>query len=404
MNDLRFTPFDRKYTQPCGCRVVSLRCSQQQKHVAGLDWQQADAVAEPASISRNAQKRDRVFIEQAEAARRAPVDPRTFGHNRFGQGQPACIDAARMLFRSGKFQRTFAHEGLNRFRFAFDDDEISGADILARGKSRKPFAPANQTQDVKVMFVGQGVKIGDSHFVFQRLFAHAQFGDIAAFGEFGFMFDCALARGQKAPANQGNEGDPGDGHHKAHRRKVEHAEGFAKRVLTVFGNDDIGRRADQGDHAAQDRREGQGHQRLADRAFRLGGRFDIKRHQKCQGGDVVDDGRHARPDHGHHGDMQGQRPVRIQKPGGQFFNRARPDEATRHDQDQRDDGDGRMPETREDIGFRHQPKCSGQHQCAESDKVIPNAPPNKQGKKHRENSEDQSLVTGHVFTNRFALR
>jgi hypothetical protein len=86
--------------------------------------------------------------------------------------------------------------------------------------------------------------------------------------------------------------------------EVEHGEGFAAEFLAHARDDDVGRGADKGDDAAEQRGEGHRHQEDRGRLPVLAGELIGDRQHHRERADVLDDRRHGGDDEDEHGDLR----------------------------------------------------------------------------------------------------
>ncbi|MDX1501456.1 MAG: hypothetical protein R3325_03760 [Thermoanaerobaculia bacterium] len=115
--------------------------------------------------------------------------------------------------------------------------------------------------------------------------------------------EVAAAVGQQLPPHEGHEEDPRQHHRETDGGEVEELEGgLAVRALGL-GDQQVGRRADEGGQAAQEGAVGQGDQQLGGRVPGPAG--DVHHHgqQQRRHPDVVHEGRH-RACGDHHGEQQ----------------------------------------------------------------------------------------------------
>ena len=80
----------------------------------------------------------------------------------------------------------------------------------------------------------------------------------------------------------------------AHREEVEEAKGLdAADAREQVGGQNVGRGADQGHIAAEQRRKSQRHEQFGEGRCAVRGRWQMHRgHQDCHGADIVHEGRH----------------------------------------------------------------------------------------------------------------
>ena len=166
---------------------------------------------------------------------------------------------------------------------------------------------AYQSQHLRIGFVERRLDLAQRHAVGLAAFQDPRFGLIGA--GFKVAAALALARRHQAPG-QRDEENPGPGHGQADRREVEHAEGAGIALGAKAGHDQVGRRADQRRHAAQDGAERERHQHPPRRQFQAGRQLDRDRHQQRHRTDVVHEARQHRTQP----DQRGQAPA-----GAGFF-------------------------------------------------------------------------------------
>jgi len=223
--------------------------------------------------------------------------------NCLGKRQRGAAKTALVLFRARKVELGRSHEAFDGLRVALDHEKVAALYWFAARKALDPPAVPDEADDGDILFLCNRIEITHRDWLLLRDLADLQLGRIKTVGEPFVLRLFPEMRGQEAPAEQGDEGDAENGNRESDRCEIEHGKRTAKRIRPVFGNDDIGRCTDQGDHAAQDGRERQWHQRQAGRTARFLCRFEIERHQQGKRCHVVDDAGKACADHRHQRDV-----------------------------------------------------------------------------------------------------
>ena len=162
-----------------------------------------------------------------------------------------------MLGRGRITQLQGTGELLHRLRPGLNHQNVAFADFLSRGKTRQPLAAADQAEDLDVVFIADGKQFAHGLADGQRILRDPDFDHIS-FEVFQFFRRIAPGRlgRDQSPADQRDIGDAGNRAGKADRCEVEHLVGRAERAFAKLGDNDIGRRSDQRDHAAEDGGEG----------------------------------------------------------------------------------------------------------------------------------------------------
>ncbi|MNQ87292.1 hypothetical protein D3C85_1025100 [compost metagenome] len=219
-------------------------------------------------------------------------------------------------------------------------------------------------------------------------------GEVSAGVEAGGAGDLAL--GYQAPAEQGDEQHPCQCHRDANRAEVEHGKGPGPALRAEAGDDQVGRRADQRGHAAENGAESQRHQHPAGRQCLFPGDLQGNRHQQGERPDIVHEGREQRTEAGQCGNRQHRPGIGGQHALGQRIDHPGHLQAVAQHQHAGDGDHRRVAETAEGLLVRHQPGQHAGQQGAEGDHVVTPATPDEQPDGGDEDGEEQALVLGHT--------
>lgn len=231
---------------------------------------------------------------------------------------------------------------------------VDGQDVQAEGRSQTALG---EGQAVECRACGQakdeealGKVIGPTGFIVAFLRRRAR-GGLAA----------VVRQEPRAGEHHVDGADQAD--RKADRREVEEGEGLTRaRGGQLFGDDHVGRGADEGQQAAEKGREGQGHQQARGCQGATLGQLDHRRHQQRRNPDVVHE-RRQEAGNGHERRQQGpfaasRQPVDLPPdPTGNSSAR----QSARQDEHGRDGDHRRIREGRKGLTRLDQP-CQGHHE------------------------------------------
>jgi hypothetical protein len=201
------------------------------------------------------------------------------------------------------------------------------------------------------------------------------------------------ARHELPTERHGHDAEQRD--HDSDRSEVEHRESAEPDVGAKARDDEVGRRADQGHHASEDRAEGERHEHPPRRDRQPRRDLQRDRHEQDERADVVHHGREQRAERGDEADA-GVGP----RAGGQDLAHEHVDGARgleRVTQDEhRGDGDhGGMREPRERRGRRHEVQDDGGEHRRHRHDVVPELPPDEERERPREQAGEEQLVEVH---------
>ena len=215
---------------------------------------------------------------------------------------------------------------------------------------------------------------GDNHIVFSKLFNVAeQFADESGIFRYPYFRHVVLnvqriAEGQRRfagrnqpPADQGDKECPGHGYRQPDQGEVEHLEGIAHLLLAEVGNYDVGRRAYEGGHPAQQGGEGQGHEEAGGGMLAPVGHPNHHRQQQADRADVVHKGRQKRRHAGKGGDTDRKQFGDARVPAGDYVHHAGVVQGAAQDQHRRHGNHRRMPKAHVGL-FRRDDAGDGQGQ------------------------------------------
>ncbi len=185
-------------------------------------------------------------------------------------------------------------------------------------------------------------------------------------------------RRDQAPAGEGDEDEAGDRHRGPDRGEVEHAERIAGGLVAEGRDDDVGRRADHGDQAAENGAERQRHEHHGRRLLGLGGGLYRHRHQQGERADVVHDRRQARAQARQPADVERQALRRQPHVARDQVDGAGVRQRPRHDEHQGHRHGGRVSEAAKRAGKRHHAGDDRGEQREKGDDVVAPAPPGEE--------------------------
>ncbi len=283
-------------------------------------------------------------------------------------------------------------EGLG---LGLDHEDVARAQGVAgmgRGDAERV---AHQADDLGVDFVQAPGELADGFTHGLAVLGHDRLGEVGAGDE--LLRAGALACGHEPPADQRDEDHARGGDGDARRGEVEHGEAAALGASPKAGHDEIGRRADERGHAAEDGAEGERHEHAARREFEFLRDLDGGGHEQRERAHVVHEGGEDGGDGGERGDGEGgaggggQQAARdgVDGPGGL--------QAPAQHQHARDGDDGGVAEAREGLGVGHDPGDHAGEQRAQRDHVVAPLAPDKHADGGGENREDGELVGRHEW-------
>mmetsp|Transcript_23756 Transcript_23756/g.42621 ORF Transcript_23756/g.42621 Transcript_23756/m.42621 type:complete len:271 (+) Transcript_23756:3968-4780(+) len=227
-------------------------------------------------------------------------------------------------------------------------------------------------------------------------FGHRKLSDV--FGQIFQLCRCIPSRGDQPPAHQGDKCQTRNSRNPTHWRKIEHLERFAQTVLPDRGDDDVGRRPDKGDHAAQDRGKAERHEAEPGAATGLARGLHIDGHQQRQRRHVVHEGGQDSADGPHQGDMSAEAAAGVHQCARDQENRPRPDQPRRDHKHQRDHQGGRVTKAGKRIFGGDDAQYNTCHQRRKGDDIVAKfAPEQKAEHKAKEGKEDD-LICRHPHT------
>ena len=288
----------------------------------------------------------------------------------------------------GELQLLGVEEVLQHVRPGLHHQDIALADVAQAQVTEQLGRPADDADHLQPavgqrfeavnLLVDQRVVLGDE-----------DFGDVVLDLELGLIAlrRAAVLRDQP-PADQQQEHQPGEGQHPADGGEGEQAEGLARDLLPVVGDDDVRRRPDKRGQPAEDGPERQRHQHLTGPL----GQGQRHRHQQRQRADVVHEAREQRGDPGQRRHER-QRPVgqALQRPGEAVDDAAVLQRPGQH-QHQRHGDDRALREAHEGIvGLDHADE-HGRDQRGQRDHVVAQPPPDEGNHGEAEDREDQGLI------------
>jgi len=145
-----------------------------------------------------------------------------------------------------------AKQGVDAFRVSLNHQGIPGFDLGEPRQASQAAAVTNQAENFDIGLLSLIVKFVDLTADDFRALGYLKFGDVIGkieqFCSGGILL--AVFR-QQAPADERDIGDANRRAGQPHRREIKHAVGRTQGVVAKLGDDNVGRRADQRDHAAQ---------------------------------------------------------------------------------------------------------------------------------------------------------
>ncbi len=276
--------------------------------------------------------------------------------------------------------------------------DVAFAQHLVGRRHALALVAANQRDDLHIGFI--------LHRADQRVqcaarvlaaFRHANFGEVGADLEQITVAFLLLAPGYQSPAEQGDEQHAGHRHRRAHRQKGEHAERRLAGFGAIAGDDQVGRRADQRQGAAEQRAERQRHQQVGWRTAALTRHPDRHRHEQRQRADVVHEARAQRDDPGERRHLRPGPLADLHQPARHAVHHAGIEQAAAEHQHRGHRNHRRMPQAGEYLLGRHHAGQRAGQQCREGDQVVAPAIPDKQHQRRRQHTKDDQLFAGHVL-------
>ena len=390
----------RQGAEPLRRLVEAVRRAEQEQHVAGADSELPDTVAKPGALARNPEDGDAGIAVNADIARCPAVKPRVTGHHHLEE----CEVGAAVIGDpgpAGKVEPESADQRIDALDRAVDDENVARLDGLAAGAAGQAAAAADEAEDSDARLDRVVVEVGDRLAQSFRILANREFGDIAMDGAKrlggGLL---AVAGRDETPADGGDEDDADDGTDKTDGSEIEHTEIATQRLAAIGGDDDVGRRADQRHHAAEDGGEGERHQGRGRAPPGLGGGAELDRHQQGKGGDVVHERREPTADRRHDRNMPAEAAGLVDGDPRDPVDGAGIDQPARDDQDNRDDDGGGMTEAGEDGVAGDDAGKGGNDQCGEGNEIVAKAAPDHQAEHGDEQDEEEGLVEGHLVPGR----
>ncbi len=259
MNDSLAAVSERQQTQPSGQVGVPLFGPEQQQHITGMQRQLANVVAETPPLPRHADKRDAIAVQQLHRHCGTAGQFRRFLHDHFAQHEVVAFEETLALADVFEFHRT--DRLFQAVRARFDDQDVPGFDLRDTRQPRQAAPLARQADDLHINLVREVVEITYALADDVGTFGHPRFRDvIGKIEEILALLRCVPVRRQQAPADQCYVSYADGGADDANRGKIEHPVWRTQRIAAKFCNDYVRRRANQGDHPAEDRGEGQRHE------------------------------------------------------------------------------------------------------------------------------------------------
>ena len=253
----------RQATQPVDDLGQPLVVAEQQQDVAGLDLQLAHPIAKPPALPRDAEQRHAMAVEQPH------VEGRAAGrceHLPAPRPRPARA-SRRPRRRASRRRRTRRPAAPTNCSMPWAPPSITTTSPLRITSSRaapgsrlpRRTSPSRLTSFSSATSSSSRTRLP----IALAPLRHLAFGDVALAGLAqlpGAVVRPARRPGSAASRPARRTATPTVRDHQPDRREVEHPVRLTQRLLAEGGDDDVGRRADQGDHAAEDRGEGERHQ------------------------------------------------------------------------------------------------------------------------------------------------
>ncbi len=233
--------------------------TQQQQHVPGADLQFAHVLAKALRPPRDPDQRDPVTVQQPQRHRRPAGQLRGLRDHRLAQHQLLGLQDA--LAGADVFQAHVGDGFLDVFGLGLDHQYVARPHLHHAGQAGQTPALADQAENLDAGFLRRLVQFPHALADDRRPVLDLQLDDVVRQVEQfpGGVFLPAFRR-QQAPPQQRDVRHADSGAGDADGGEIEHPERLAERVVAELGDDDVGRRADQRDHAAENRRERQRHQ------------------------------------------------------------------------------------------------------------------------------------------------
>ena len=201
----------------------------EQQHVAGLDGEVAQPVAERLALARDAQQVDAEAVLEAEAHGAAPGDPGVGRHHHLDHGHVLAGDQAGLGFAGRRRAPASCRRSASRSSGPASITRRSPARSLGvAGHAGQAPCPAHQPQD---RWTSNSSARGSSSRTFLPTISEPgdpRLGDVGLQVEAGLGAAVLAPARDQAPADQRHEGHAGERAGPADRGEVEHAEGHAQ--------------------------------------------------------------------------------------------------------------------------------------------------------------------------------
>ena len=368
----------------------------QQHDVAGLEPGRPKVLRQLESRPRHAQQVHAVQPIQIGLPHRLTHQRRVPPDHRLDHGDVVAggVGGDRTIV-ANQFEPRPRDQIVERLLFALQQEDVVGPHDDVAARLRLALAVADQGHDAHLA-AGHLAQLTEGRAIHRPVRWHAGFGQIGVGRQGGPQADRALTIARQQPVAERQKHQRHAGQGQADRGVVEHGERLAQDLLAHFGDDDVGRRADQGDHPARHGPERHRHQQARRRRSGPTGDLQGDRHHDRQGADVL--GHHRQQGDGGGQDRNlaafGLQP--RHDPPQRPFDDARSGKGRRHHKRAGDDHHDIVVEAVEGRIHRNDADGQTRQQGADRDQVIAKPPPDEGDDGQADQAEGQTLFECHL--------
>ena len=272
---------------------------------------------------------------------------------------------------------------------AADEQDVAVPDGHARARPEVEIRFAEDADDLEVEVAAQ-IDFGECFSDEGGVGEHEDLGDIGTDAE---LIEEALRRSavrDQASADEEHISDTCDRDGNADGRELEHAERLEMGASHETADDEIGRRADEGDGTREDRRKGDRHEEARWRDFRASGDADYNRKKEgCRGG-VADESAEGRDRNHDNGEQNIVARAGVAKNGARDeLDDAGAHERGGHDQQREDHDDGVTAKTGERVTCRQETSENQREEQTQRDNIGGNPLEGEEDQRDNDQAEQQ---------------